>query len=66
VFVMNIALDLRLVNTRTLEVVDVVAYQKQVVGREVSLGVFDFLNGNIFDISGGAARWSRSSWPCAR
>jgi len=53
VFVMNIALDLRLVNTRTLEVVDVVAYQKQVVGREVSVGVFDFLNGNIFDISGG-------------
>jgi curli biogenesis system outer membrane secretion channel CsgG len=52
-FVMNIAQDLRLVNTRTLEVVDVVAYQKQVVGREVSLGVFDFLNGNIFDISGG-------------
>jgi curli biogenesis system outer membrane secretion channel CsgG len=53
VFVMNIALDLRLVNTRTLEVVDVVAYQKQVVGREISLGVFDFLNGNLFDISGG-------------
>lgn len=53
VFVMNIALDLRLVNTRTLEVVDVVSYQKQVVGREISLGVFDFLNGNLFDISGG-------------
>jgi len=53
VFVMNIALDLRLINTRTLEVVDVISYQKQVVGREVSLGVFDFLNGNLFDISGG-------------
>lgn len=53
VFVMNIALDLRLVNTRTLEVVDVISYQKQVVGREVSLGVFDFLNGNLFDISAG-------------
>jgi curli biogenesis system outer membrane secretion channel CsgG len=53
-FVMNIGLDMRLINTRTLEVVDVISYQKQVVGREISAGVFDFLNGNIFDISGGA------------
>jgi len=53
-FVMNIGLDLRLINTRTLEVVDVISYQKQVVGREVSLGVFDFLNGNVFDLSAGA------------
>ena len=34
-FVMNIGLDMRLINTRTLEVVDVISYQKQVVGREV-------------------------------
>jgi len=54
VFVMNIGLDLRLINTRTLEVVDVISYQKQVVGREVSLGMFDFLNGNVFDISAGS------------
>jgi holdfast attachment protein HfaB len=47
-FVMNIAMDLRLVNTRTLEVVDVISYQKQIVGREVGLGLFDFLNGNVF------------------
>jgi curli production assembly/transport component CsgG/holdfast attachment protein HfaB len=52
-FVMNVGLDLRLVNTRTLEVVDVISYQKQVIGREVSAGIFDFLNGNIFDISAG-------------
>lgn len=51
VFVMNVAIDLRLVQTTTLEVVDVVSYQKQIVGREVSAGVFDFLNGNVFDIS---------------
>ncbi|MDO8297528.1 MAG: holdfast anchoring protein HfaB [Caulobacter sp.] len=55
VFVMNIALDLRLVNTRTLEVVDVISYQKQIVGREVGLGLFDFLNGNVFDISAGSS-----------
>jgi curli production assembly/transport component CsgG/holdfast attachment protein HfaB len=53
VFVMNIAMDIRLVNTRTLEVVDVISYQKQIVGREVGLGLFDFLNGNVFDISAG-------------
>jgi curli production assembly/transport component CsgG/holdfast attachment protein HfaB len=53
VFVMNIAIDLRLVQTTTLEVVDVVSYQKQIIGREISAGVFDFLNGNVFDISAG-------------
>ncbi len=52
-FVMNVGLDLRLVETKTLEVVDVISYQKQVIGREVSLGVFDFLNGNVFDVSAG-------------
>jgi curli biogenesis system outer membrane secretion channel CsgG len=52
-FVMNVGLDLRLINTRTLEVVDVISYQKQVIGREVSAGMFDFFNGNAFDISAG-------------
>ncbi|MFN3856105.1 MAG: holdfast anchoring protein HfaB [Caulobacter sp.] len=54
IYVMNVAIDLRLVNSRTLEVVDVISYQKQVVGREVGIGLFDFLNGNIFDVSTGA------------
>jgi curli biogenesis system outer membrane secretion channel CsgG len=49
-FVINVGVDLRLVSTKTLEVVDVISYQKQVIGREVSAGVFDFLNGNVFDI----------------
>jgi len=53
-FVMNVGLDLRLINTRTLEVVDVISYQKQVIGREVGAGIFDFLNGNVFDVSVGA------------
>jgi len=55
VFIMNIAMDLRLVNSRTLEVVDVISYQKQIVGREVGVGLFDFLNGNVFDISAGSS-----------
>jgi len=52
-YVMNIAIDLRLVDTRTLEVVDVISYQKQIVGREVKAGVYSILNGNLFDIDGG-------------
>lgn len=52
-YVMNVALDLRLVNTQTLEVVDVISYQKQIIGREISAGVFDFLNGNIIDVGVG-------------
>ncbi|MBU1325150.1 MAG: holdfast anchoring protein HfaB [Alphaproteobacteria bacterium] len=52
-YVMNVAIDLRMVQTTTLEVVDVVSYQKQIIGREISVGVFDFLNGNVFDIGGG-------------
>lgn len=53
-YVMNIAMDLRLVQTTSLEVVDVISYQKQIVGREISAGLFDFLNGNVFDLSAGA------------
>lgn len=52
-YVMNVALDLRLVDTKTLEVVDVISYQKQIIGREISAGVFDFLNGNIIDVGVG-------------
>lgn len=53
ILIMNIGLDLRLVNTRTLEVVDVISYQKQIEGHEISAGVFDILNGNAFDLSAG-------------
>ncbi len=56
-FVINVGLDLRLVETQTLEVVDVISYQKQIIGREISLGIFDFANGNIFDVGvGGRAQ----------
>lgn len=53
-YVMNIAMDLRLVDTRTLEVVDVISYQKQIIGREVSAGLFSFLGDfNVIDVSAG-------------
>ncbi len=47
VYVMNIGLDLRLVDTNTLEIVDVISYQKQIVARQVQAGVFDVLGSYI-------------------
>jgi hypothetical protein len=48
-----VGLDLRLVNTNTLEVADVISYQKQIIGHQISAGVFDFLGTNFFDLSAG-------------
>ena len=69
-YVMNIALDFRLIDTRTLEVVDVISYQKQIIGREVRAGVFSFFDNTMLDIAGwrtrpragatGRARWRRT------
>jgi curli production assembly/transport component CsgG/holdfast attachment protein HfaB len=52
-YVMNVGLDMRLVNTNTLEVADVISYQKQIIGRQISAGVFSFLGGHFFDVSAG-------------
>jgi curli biogenesis system outer membrane secretion channel CsgG len=52
-YVMNVALDLRLVETKTMEVVDVVSYQKQIIGRQVGAGLFKFFGSNVIDISAG-------------
>ena len=52
-YVMNVGLDMRLVNTNTLEVADVISYQKQIIGHQITAGVFDFLGTNFFDISAG-------------
>jgi curli production assembly/transport component CsgG/holdfast attachment protein HfaB len=50
-YVMNVGLDLRLVNTDTLEVVDVISYQKQIIGRQEQAGMFDFMGHTFFDAS---------------
>ncbi|WP_174241477.1 holdfast anchoring protein HfaB [Caulobacter sp. S45] len=52
-YVMNVGIDLRLVETKTMEVVDVVSYQKQIVGRQVGLGLFSFFGSNVIDVSAG-------------
>jgi curli production assembly/transport component CsgG/holdfast attachment protein HfaB len=52
-FVMNVAVDLRLVDSISQEVVAIAAYQKQIVGREIRAGVFDIFGGVAIDLSGG-------------
>ncbi len=52
-FVMNVGLDLRLVDTDTLEVVDVISYQKQIIGRQIRAGVFDVLGHTFFGAANG-------------
>ena len=52
-YVMNVGLDLRLVNTRTLEVVDVISYQKQIVAHQIGVGVFSFWGGNAVSVGAG-------------
>jgi curli biogenesis system outer membrane secretion channel CsgG len=50
-YVMNVGIDLRLVDTNTLEVVDVISYQKQIIGRQEQVGAFDFLGQTFFNAS---------------
>ena len=52
-YVMNVAIDLRLIETKTMEVVDVVSYQKQIIGREVGVGFFRFFGSNVVNVSAG-------------
>ena len=52
-YVMNVAADLRLVDTRTLRVVDTVSVQKQIVGSEVRAGVFRFFGDYLIDFNAG-------------
>jgi curli production assembly/transport component CsgG/holdfast attachment protein HfaB len=47
IYVMNVGLDLRLVDTKSLEVIDVISYQKQIVARQIEAGIFDVLGTSI-------------------
>ena len=46
-YVMNVGIDLRLVDTKTLEVIDVISYQKQIVARQLEAGIFDVLGTSV-------------------
>lgn len=52
-YVMNVAIDLRLVDTRSQEVVDMVSYQKQVRGFETDLGLTGGATRATGQLSGG-------------
>jgi curli biogenesis system outer membrane secretion channel CsgG len=52
-YVMNVAMDFRLVETETLKIVSNVSYQKQIIGREVQAGVFEFFDEKLLDLSVG-------------
>lgn len=52
-YTMQIAVDLRLVNTQTLQVVRVVPLKKQVVGYEVEAGIFNFFGTTLVDTNAG-------------
>ncbi|MBV7433858.1 hypothetical protein KRX19_02370 [Cardiobacteriaceae bacterium TAE3-ERU3] len=53
IFTMNIGVDLRLVDTKTLAVVKTSSLQKQITGYETGLGIFRFFGSNLFDINVG-------------
>ncbi len=53
-YVMNVAMDLRLVETKTEQVVDVYSGQKQIIGRQVGGGFFKFFGSDVFDVSIGS------------
>lgn len=53
-YTMNVAADLRIVDTRTLVVEKTVSMQKQIVGYEVGAGIFSFFSSNLIDLNAGA------------
>ncbi|HEY1059390.1 MAG TPA: CsgG/HfaB family protein [Limnobacter sp.] len=50
-FVMDVAVDLRLVNTKTLEIVNTQSLQKQIIGTELSGGYFRLFSDGLVDIN---------------
>lgn len=53
-YVMNVAVDLRIVGTQTLKVYHTVSVQKQIVGYEVGAGLFRFFGDTLVDINSGS------------
>lgn len=53
-YTIAVDVDLRLVDVRTLQVVDVASFQKKIVGHEFKLNVFRFFGGStLWDVNGG-------------
>ncbi len=50
-FVMDVGVDLRLVNTKTLEVINIQSLQKQIIGTELRGGYFRLFSDGLVDIN---------------
>lgn len=50
-YVMNIGMDLRLVDTNSLDIVSIVSYQKQIIGWQVGAGLFSFFGNQVLSIN---------------
>ncbi len=53
-YTMNIGVDLRIIDTRTLVVVKTVSMQKQIRGEEIGAGIYRFFNDNLLDFNIGS------------
>lgn len=50
---MNVAVDLRIIDAESMEVVDTTSLQKQIIGEEVEADVFRFFGDYLFDLNTG-------------
>lgn len=53
VFTVNVAADLRIVDTSSLEVLKTVSLQKQITGYEVGANIFSFFKNTLVDVNAG-------------
>ena len=53
-FTMNVGVDLRIVDSRSLLVVKTISMQKQITGTEVGAGIFRFFGTELLDVNMGA------------
>ena len=53
-FTMNVGVDLRIVDSRSLVVVKTVSMQKQITGTEVGAGIFRFFGSELLDVNMGS------------
>jgi curli production assembly/transport component CsgG/holdfast attachment protein HfaB len=52
---MNVAMDLRIVDVKSLEVIDSVSLQKQFIGKRTKAGVYRFLDNELTNFDGGSS-----------
>ncbi|MCK5727105.1 MAG: hypothetical protein KAH22_09810 [Thiotrichaceae bacterium] len=52
---MNVAMDLRIVDVHTLDVIDSISLQKQFVGKRTKSGLYRFIDKNLVNYDGGSS-----------